>query len=232
MEDQVEIHAYHGWGMSSSFWDNFKQSLPKDIIFKAADRGYFGGDFEPEFHPETIHKVVFTHSFGLHWCPREKFEEIDYLVVFNGFQEFLPKDWVQRRQVSKTIRAMVGRLKVDPGSVLQKFYENCSYPNAVTFRVSDWMNKSKLVEDLKSLKNSKFVNPKHSTFKSYILSSQQDKVYNYLQSNDLYDLMDSENKHVFQNDGHSLPFVNSDECWSFLIRVIPIFEGYGSKNDS
>ena len=68
----IEIHAYHGWGFNGKFWDSLKAEFPTSILFKAANRGYFEEPYEPVFSSESSIKIIFTHSYGLHWCPKKK----------------------------------------------------------------------------------------------------------------------------------------------------------------
>jgi len=107
MEREVEVHAYHGWGFDSGFWNPIKSELADHILFKSADRGYFGGEFIPEFDINSKVKVLFLHSFGVHWCPMEKKENADITIILNGFDSFLLLENPAKSRLKKVLTGMI-----------------------------------------------------------------------------------------------------------------------------
>ena len=144
----IEIHAYHGWGFNGKFWDSLKAEFPTSILFKAANRGYFEEPYEPVFSSESSIKIIiFTHSYGLHWCPKEKIGSCDYLVIFNGFNEFLSKIVFERKRIESTQQMHV-QFQTNPYAVLNAFYNNCFYPYSPTTSSPKIIDKSLLESDL------------------------------------------------------------------------------------
>ncbi len=224
----IEIHAYHGWGFDGHFWDTLKAEIPKEILFKAADRGYFGGAFEPEFSNDAT-KIIFTHSFGLHWCPKEKINQADNLVIFNGFSDFLPPDFFERRKEGKILKRMHDQFKKSPELVLSAFYKNCFYPQKSINEVPNWLNQSLLAKDIIALKKTKFVRSK-TNLEIYSITGVDDQIVLNERTEEL-NLQNGIDKFVkFNGFGHALPIVNSSACWSYITEVLPIFEEYANKN--
>src|SRR5690554_2812708 len=151
MHRQVEIHAYHGWGMDDSFWDPFKSILPKQIIFKAAKRGYFGKPFYPRFEKDTKIRVVFTHSFGLHWCKTAVLSKADYLVIFNGYDSFLAPDTNQQQSSTELLNSFIQLFINDAVEALNKFRIDCFSPSKIDYKFPDNINVEKGLEDLHSM---------------------------------------------------------------------------------
>ena len=127
----IEIHAYHGWGFNGKFWDSLKAEFPTSILFKAANRGYFEEPYEPVFSSESSIKIIFTHSYGLHWCPKEKIGSCDYLVIFNGFNEFLSEDRFERKKELKVLNKMLQEGSVTSPYNLLEHNKQCRLEVAV-----------------------------------------------------------------------------------------------------
>lgn len=223
----IEIHAYHGWGFDGQFWNNLSFVIPDRILFKSANRGYFGGISDPEFSASTEVKVIFTHSFGLHWCPKEKIEEVDLLIVFNGFNEFVSNEKLEKKKETRVLKLMCEQFDKDPESVLQSFYRNCFFPQENKFKVDGSINKAQLINDLstfKSLKLGAIDWPEDIVH----LYSSNDKIVSVDRSNDLNADLTIESKKCFEEVGHALPLVKSSDCWSYICEVVPIFRPYAS----
>lgn len=223
----IEIHAYHGWGFDGSFWDSFRVEIPNEILFKVADRGYFGGSFEPEFFDTVKTKIVFTHSFGLHWCPKEKLEQADILIIFNGFSDFLPGEFFARRKEVKVLKRMHDQFKKAPELVLEAFYKNCFYPQKAEIKKQRWMNESLLAKDLIALKKTKFVKPK-TDIEILSLSGDEDIIAKNARTLELVEQNKVDKSTLLEGYGHALPIVNSSACWSYLTKVLPIFGKYAN----
>lgn len=227
MEREIEIHAYHGWGFDSSFWNPFKEVLPSEIILKRADRGYFGGEFFPEFDTKSKVKVLFLHSYGLHWCPDPELEQADFIIVMNGFNTFHPLEWRKKNHSKKVLNMMLKQFKASSRAVLTQFRKNCFYPEATEIELNNWMNTSRLYSDLKALHKVKFKLPKLDKAKWIVIDSVKDKIVAGKRGQELLVREDFSYK-SFDNAGHGFPFLNSEDCWSYLCDVMPIFEAYAS----
>ncbi len=225
MEEQVEIHAYHGWGFDALFWSDLKKLMPGNILMKAADRGYFGGTFLPEYSDQSKVKVLFLHSFGVHWCPKEEFDQANQIVVFNGFDTFHPKEWKARSRSKKILKSMIKEFKKDSEKVLNSFYKNCFHPGKREIQGLNWMNNSRLLNDLILMNKSKLKLP-NSKAQLIVIDSGKDRIIPGKRGSEITELATSGVYKVFERAGHGLPVLNSSDCWSYLCEVIPIFKKY------
>lgn len=225
MEEQIEIHAYHGWGFDSQFWSSFKELMPENVLLKAADRGYFGGIFEPEFSDSSASKVLLLHSFGLHWCPKDKFTQADHIVVLNGFETFHPKDRKAKSRSKKILKSMISEFKKNPEKVLKAFYKNCFHPGEKDHASLNWMNNSRLADDLTLMNKSK-LKLNRTKAQWVVVDSGKDRIISGSRGAELAEMSSTEFYKSFEDAGHGLPLLNSSDCWSYLCEVIPIFKKY------
>lgn len=225
MESKIEILAFHGWGFDSTFWNPWKEVLPNDILLKPADRGYFGGEFKPEFSENAHNKILFLHSFGVHWCPIELFLKADFIIIFNGFNSFHPLDRREKSKSKKVLSLMVKQFKTNPKMVLNAFHKNCFYPSTHSQHELNWMNTTRLKTDLASLHKTRLKFPKEFSTDWVILDASKDKIVPGSRGEEL-SVPGSTNYCNFEEFGHALPVVNILDCWSYLCTVIPIFKGY------
>ncbi len=227
MEKQVEVHAYHGWGFDAAFWIPFKNKLAEHILLKPADRGYYGSSFEPEFRPEIKTKVLFLHSYGVHWCSPEKIEQADLIVVFNGFDNFHPLKNPDKSRSKKTLKMMEKQFNLAPKTVLHAFYKNCYGDYAISHPNLNWINESLLKKDLSALHGVKFKLPKGAKAEWLLIDSAKDQIVPGSRGGDFLKHLNSATYEVVQNGTHSLPFSNSEQCIEILNRTFPIFDSNG-----
>lgn len=232
MEKKAEILAYHGWGFNSKFWNPLKAQIPSTIPFKVANRGYFGKPFFPRFDADTKIRIVFTHSYGLQWCNTAVLSKADYLVIFNGFDDFLPSPTKQRTLALMGLKSMIDNFEIHPKETLKQFYKTAALPNISELEIPEELNKDLLLEDLKALNKTRF--PLIDLdFGSMMIAIDSDKDHILLTPRGVEITSSHYQKkevHVVKNSGHLLPLVNPEDCWSFLSSIIPIFEHYGNKN--
>jgi|SRR5690554_659711 len=228
MHRQVEIHAYHGWGMDDSFWDPFKSILPKQIIFKAAKRGYFGKPFYPRFENDTKIRVVFTHSFGLHWCKTAVLSKADYLVIFNGFDSLYSPNSDQDETSKEQLESLIKLFKNDAVEALNKFRKDSFSPSIMDCKFPDNINVENGLDDLHSMKTLQFPII-DLDFGSTIIAmdSGRDKILQEPRGEAMIDwYVGRKHSMIFEQEGHALPFTNPSDCWSYLSSTIPIFRHY------
>tara|TARA_R110002124_G_scaffold80533_10_gene213174 strand:+ start:16119 stop:16817 length:699 start_codon:yes stop_codon:yes gene_type:complete len=226
MEKKVEILAYHGWGINASFWKNLDAVIPNSITLKPANRGYFGKPFYPRFDADTKVRVVFTHSYGLQWCNTAVLSKADVLVIFNGFGDFHPED-KKLNSISKNgLEGIIKGFEQEPEKTLQAFYKNCFHPSEYNVEVPNKLNKDVLLEDLKQLRNTRFplidldfgsTMVAVDGAKDKILLSPRGESITKAHYNKKF-------VKIFEDEGHALPFLNPQKCWSYLCSIIPIFE--------
>ena len=224
MERTVEVHAYHGWGMNGDFWTPLKSVLPDHVFLKPANRGYFGGEFEPEFSEEVESKVVFLHSFGVHWCPIEKLENADTIVILNGFDSFHPLSNPAKSRSKKILKGMQAGFKAQPDNVLAAFYKNCF--GASEFEIPDlsWKNRSLLAKDLAALHKTKLKLNKRTIANWVIIDSLEDRIVPGARGVELVTLTGSDKYYSVEGANHAFPASNPEECLMILSKALPIFE--------
>src|SRR5690625_8030952 len=122
----TQLLTFHGWGFSSDIWQSWQSYLDPSLRVRHADRGYFGGGYMPQFEEDESHKVILTHSFGLHWCPQSLIEQADHLVISSGFLSFHPDRELAGRRSRLLLQQMMSRFVEKPAEVLDQFYHNRS----------------------------------------------------------------------------------------------------------
>lgn len=228
MDKQVEIHAYHGWGMDDSFWDPIKSILPKQIVFKTANRGYFSKPFYPRFENDTKIRVVFTHSFGLHWCKTAVLSKADYLVIFNGFDSFYPSNSVGNITSKELLNLFTQQFQNNAEEALYNFRIQCFYPYNIPLNLPANFNAEKGLEDLYTMQSLQFPII-DLDFGSTIITmdSGLDKILGKPQGEAMINwYVGQKHSKIFKQAGHALPFTNPSNCWSYLSSRIPIFMQY------
>ncbi len=228
MEKKVEILAYHGWGFDASFWDAWKELLPTDIVFKTANRGYFDKAFHPRFEADTKFRVVFLHSFGLHWCNSGILSKADVMVIFNGFGDFLPDAENLKTVAERGLEGMIDQFPKKPQQVLDRFYGSTFAPNSTGRVPSGSPNKVPLYEDLQALRSTRFPMIDLDFGSTMIaLDGDRDKVLLQPRGADIIaPHYWTKHSRVFEGVGHALPITKTQDCWSYLCSLIPIFERY------
>ncbi|QYO68329.1 hypothetical protein [Leptolyngbya sp. 7M] len=155
---RAEVLAYHGWGFDYSCWQGWQTWLEKQACcLKAADRGYFGASKLVNFTSDI--KILFVHSYGLHWCPVEQLQA-DVLVIFSSFCAFHPEEPPSLKTRSQTtVQQMLGQLSSDgashstrdPRLMLQKFQTRSYHPVAWHGPIPESLNIEQLRQDLQQL---------------------------------------------------------------------------------
>ncbi|MEQ9091259.1 MAG: hypothetical protein RIE52_09220 [Balneola sp.] len=228
MEKKVEILAYHGWGINADFWNNFNSVIPDSIALKPANRGYFGKPFYPRFDTDTKFRVVFTHSFGLHWSNSAVLSKADLLVIFNGFGDFHPENKNLNSISKKGLETMIKGFESNPAETLKAFYTTSFLPSEFDANIPSGFNKEVLLEDLKKLRNTRFplIDLDFGSTMVAVDSSEDKILLEPRGENMLEGHYNKKFIKIFENQGHALPFINPKDCWSYLCSIIPIFERY------
>lgn len=224
MERTVEVHAYHGWGMNGDFWAPLISVLPDHVFLKPADRGYFGGEFEPEFSEKAQSKVLFLHSYGVHWCPIEKLEQADTIVILNGFDSFHPLTNPAKSRSKKILKGMQSGFKANPDRVLETFYKNCFDGKEFEMPNLSWKNRSLLSKDLAALHKTKLKLNKRTVANWIIIDSTSDRIVPGARGVELVSLTGSDKYYSMKGSDHAFPVSNPQECTMILSKALPIFE--------
>lgn len=225
MEREVEIHAYHGWGWDAQFWDSIQSVLHDHILFKRADKGYFGGEFIPDFNESSKIKVLFLHSYGVHWCPAEKKEQADIIIILNGFDSFHPIENPAKSRSKKILKGMVNQFKKDPKAVLKAFYKNCFGSYEILDLNLNWINRSLLLKDLNLLHKTKLKLTNETKADWLIIDSGKDRIVPGSRGQELLAFLGADKYQKINNGVHAFPATNPEECIKIISDAFPIFEG-------
>lgn len=222
MEKQIEIIAYHGWGFSGKIWDALGRLLPETVELKKADRGYFGEEQSFDFTDSADVKIVFTHSFGLHWCPDEVITKADHMVVLNGFAQFAHlKDVTDNRRLN-ILDAMIVAMEQDPSGLLKQFYLNSGL-TAQNIPTTDFIHAQRLKRDLEVMKTSSFRCEASKKVQWIVIDSSDDRIIPGLRGKQLAEALPSSSVFVLETSDHAVPVTKTEECIRILFESIPIF---------
>ena len=133
----MQIVFVHGWGMAPDFWNALIKQLP-EIKTQTIDLGFVGTSQTPQ--KQIDHPAIYvTHSLGTMWALKHHHADMKALIAINGFACF------QSFTDAKTLRAMKARIKREPQSQMNDFWDMCNLPK------SDDINPAKLAEGLEWL---------------------------------------------------------------------------------
>lgn len=219
----IDVIAYHGWGFQAGFWDPLKQTLDGSVRFRTADRGYFSEEHSPVFSEKRDRfNVVFAHSFGLHWCPGEVLSRADHLVVFGGFLGFHPSESARQRKSKLVLRQMLTQFVEDPQAVLNRFYQNCFFPEKPIASVPEEMNHDLLLSDLSRIDED--MQDRQRIFEKpslTILQGTRDKIVDKAIARKMYHQLRYRSQYFeIMKSGHALPATHPDKCADIFHTVI------------
>ncbi len=219
---QAEIHAYHGWGADPDFWNPLKQHIPKNILFKTANRGYFGNPFYPKFDNSTKIRIVFVHSFGLHWCNTAILSKADYLVIFNGFEK--PAD-LKLYDAINWENNIIKKTKENPEFILNAYYNTTGMPS---HKDINRINYDFLLGDLHKIKHITFpiIDLDFGSTIIALESSHDPMLEKSVAGSMLKWYVGKKFIEIIDDDSHALPITKSKESYGYLSSLIPIFKHY------
>jgi len=222
METKAEVIAFHGWGLDASFWSPWDDLLPAHIEFKKADRGYFGKAITPSFSSGAAFKILFVHSYGLHWCPEDLLKKADFMIIFSSYRRYFPKS--KKRLLEYTLEERLKGFNSDPEGWLTAFlkltYKPANSPNA-----ADTMNKDKLMDDLEDLHLCVFPKDTYSYSKLIVLEAEDDLIFPESRRIELEDVFGKIfHYEMLLRGGHAFPKTAAGKCYSILKKLLPIFE--------
>lgn len=221
----THIIAYHAWGFDGSFWNELKSlfSSDKGYRFESADRGYFNGNDTGRFKFEpSLKKVLFVHSFGLHWCSDEILEEADHLVIFNGYLNFHPLNSIQYKRSRHNLKEMHVRFVKSPGSVIDRYYRNSFHPQKSSKCVPERFNHDLLLSDLIEIDNDTHpVHRVHTLKEITILHGSKDLIVNKHNARQMYQSLRFRSRYFeIVNAGHALPVTHASKCYEITAPLI------------
>lgn len=219
----VQVIAYHGWGFDNSFWKPLQSQLKPNVLFKAADRGYFSNDISPDFETEEpATKVVFTHSFGLHWCPDNVLEQADHLMIFGGFMNFHPAPENENKRSKLVIRQMLSQFVESPAIVLEQFYKNSFHPQIPAWQPPDSLHHDLLLSDLSNIQQDS--QPQQRIFDVdalTILHGSDDLIVPRETARDMFHSLRYRSQYFeIMQAGHAFPVTHIEKCAEIFNTVI------------
>lgn len=210
--------TYHGWGFDSRCWQPWQRLLNRFGAFESYDRGYFQDSTEPHFIDNEEVLIVFTHSFGLHWCREEIIRNADMLVIFGGFLQFHPQAAQFKRRSRLILQQMINEFEVQPEKVLKNFYRNCYAPKDAPERVIEGFNHERMLDDLKLLHNSVLdISQFKRTSKICIFHGADDYIVPKTKGREIYNRLQNRSQYFeIKMGGHALPFSHCEQSFEFL----------------
>jgi len=221
MEIKAEITAFHGWGLNAGLWKPWKKMLPSHIALHTADRGYFSEPKNVRFELKDSIKILFLHSYGLHWCPQDLIEKAEVIVIFTSFVQYFADE--KNRLVEYTVKKRRNGFKADPTGWYTTFMELCGAPEKPNY-IQNNMDVELMSKDLGHLHRNRFRCSLKKDKKVILLEAERDMI--------LPDSRKNEMEKVFGNlfhyycldeAGHLLPKTNCAQCYSILNNLLPIF---------
>ncbi len=210
--------TYHGWGFDSRCWQHWQKLLNGFGEFEHYDRGYFKDSAEPELKDNKEFLIVFTHSFGLHWCKEEIIRNTDILVIFGGFLQFHPQAAQFKRRSRLMLQQMINEFEVQPEKVLKTFYRNCYAPKDAPDIIIEDLNHNLMLNDLKLLHNSKLdIDLLKKTHRICIFHGADDYIIPKTKGREIYNRLQNRSQYFeIKMGGHALPFSHCEQSFEFL----------------
>lgn len=221
MEIKAEIVAFHGWGLDATLWEPWEKILPGHIVLRMADRGYF---YEPKnagFELKDSTKILFLHSYGLHWCPAHLIKKAELMVVFSSFVQYFADE--KKRLMEYTVKKRTHGFKADPAGWYTTFMELCGAPENSNFNQNN-MNIELMSKDLGHLHRNRFSCSLEKDKKVILFEAERDMILTGSRKNEMEEVFGSLlHYHCFEEAGHLLPEANCSQCYSILKNLLPIF---------
>lgn len=226
MKRNIEIIAYHGWGMSADFWKQWPELLGDHITFKAADRGYFAEPADHQFEDKEAVHVLFVQGFGIHWVSKENWKNAHLIVLFSTFNEF-ENVITKGRNAEHIIETMKGQIDRHVYFTMDLFWEELFKSDDSFLKVDDYdiRDRDLLKNDLDSYMD-KLVKkvPVNSRAKILLYETDYDDIMNHTQARSMKDVFGRlDYYHCFDILGHGYPFTHAEDCYKDLSDHLSIF---------
>jgi len=222
---RTELLAYHGWGYGSKDWQGWQDWLQgQHCLFKPFDRGYFGSPIQPQFSASATAKLIFAHSYGLHFCPTEILRQADLLVIFSSFRQFHPERASLKKRSQQILQQMILQFERQPQTVLQNFRTKCWQPLVTSERIPELMNTDLLYQDLCQLDTCLLDPlPLQQIPKIIGLHGTQDRIVSVAAGKALAEELAAP-YFAIEAAGHALPFTQITICQAILQPILETFQ--------
>ncbi|MDY0132830.1 MAG: alpha/beta hydrolase [Desulforegulaceae bacterium] len=220
-KNRAEFVLQHGWGLSSSCWEGWKNKLGKNFIVSIPDRGYFGDEKIIKDFKTSSEKILVSHSFGLFLFEKSLLEKADSLIIISGFTKFHPEEKREVRRTRLLMKFMQKKLKLEPEKLLIDFYNghdlrgNLDSNPDVFLLAKDLEQINTQTPDIESIKKIKNI---------LIIHGAKDMVVPLSRAAYLKDNLFQAEMVEFEDGDHALPFVYENQV------IEKIFEFLGFTN--
>jgi len=203
-----EVHFYHGWGFDANLWKGWirQASFSRYHLY---DRGYTGNPLDSQdFRDDSEIRILVSHSFGLHFIPKDVIRQADLVVILGGFDHFHPEG---DRASHKKLSRMINRFSEMPLTVMADFYTNCMYPEKRVISSPGKLNLDLLGDDLRLLNFSRLKTADVLKDKPVLLfHGRDDIIVPAAQSAVLHSLLPGSRLIEFSRAGHMIPVTHRD----------------------
>lgn len=226
MKRNVEIIAYHGWGMNARFWDQWDDLFDDHVHFKKNDRGYFSEPVNHHFTEKDSFRVLFVQGFGMHWVSNFDWKNAHLIVLFSTFNN-LKEIMSKKRSVEHVVTHLQQEIEHRPNYTLDLFWKSLFKGGDSIALIQDFTirHQELLIEDLnayyQNLVNSIAIKDRT---KVMLYESEFDELSAFPQAEAMKKLFGKLNYHKRLNVvGHAYPFNRSKLCYDDLSSHVHIF---------
>lgn len=220
----------HGWGLNATLFDHWEAHLPEGVSINHCDRGYTARPHTARFSPDAKWRVLWVHSFGLHWCPKELIREADHLVILSGFWRFHPHNPEQGRLSRRGVMLMRRQLVSDPKRLLETFCQRVYEPATSCGLERDRLNQDLLLRDLDRLGEVEFddADIRHVSDIT-VISGEADRILQPDCRDELLEMLPLDTRWiVFRTEGHAAGITNPESLFYYLNQSA---SGAGLRNE-
>ena len=198
--NQTPLVFVHGWGASTEFWDGLATGLNKNESNRI-DLDFFGVTDKSNEH--SLQKSVFiTHSLGTLWTLKNQAQEIDKLIIINGFYDFM------EFSNPRTLRAMKARLQKEPLNQMHDFWDMMQMPIPQNYEQK--INTKRLIEGLGWLENWEAKDALDALKTDILILAGQNDPLLPIEKMKVH--WQGYNLQICEGGGHALPVTNSQWC--------------------
>ena len=221
---RAELLAYHGWGYGSKAWQGWQDWLRhQHCLFKPFDRGYCRSPIQPQFSASSTTKLIFAHSYGLHFCPAEILRQANLLVIFSSFRQFHPERANLKKRSQQILQQMILQFERQPQTVLQNFRTKCLQPldePDECERIPELINTDLLYQDLCLLDTCLLdLLPLQQIPQIIVLHGTQDRIVSVATGKALAEEL-AASYFAIEAAGHALPFTQITTCQAILQPIL------------
>ena len=227
MKRNIEIIAYHGWGMSAHFWEQWDDLFPEHVTFKKNDRGYFSEPSVQHFHDDEAIRILFVQGFGMHWVSQSDWANAHVIVLFSAFNN-LKEVMSKNRKLDYVIHTLQDEIKKSPNYTLDLLWETMfksgeQVADTERFRIRDHQL---LINDLETYYHNLVQSvPIKEKAKVLLYETEFDDLAVFSQVRQMKQLFGRLSYYKqFDFVGHGFPFNRAEACFKDMAEHLKIFD--------